>query len=68
MLKRRNHFVLILVLGGDPTAHHDANQEYNQEHEEQDLRNTRCGACNSTKAQQGGDQRDDQKYPCVVQH
>ena len=53
-----------LNFGSAPSK--EGNNEQNKEHHEKNLGDPRCGACDTSKAKNGGDNRDDQKYNGVV--
>jgi hypothetical protein len=50
------------------TTEEERNYEHHQENNKQDLGDTRCGACNTTEAQNCSDNSDDQKRDCPTQH
>src|SRR5580704_15197909 len=47
---------------------YQADQEKNEENIEKNLGDSRSGECHRAEAQQAGDDGDDQKYQCVIQH
>src|SRR5580765_8292596 len=46
----------------------ETHQSQHDENHEQDLGNTDCAGRDAAKAEERGDQRDDQEHHCVVQH
>src|SRR5262245_15530242 len=51
-----------------PQPHHQRDDEDDQEQAEQELCNARGCACDTAKAEQTGDDRDDQEHKAPVQH
>ena len=58
----------VRALNAPAHAHQEANDSADQKYDEQHLRNTSGAHGDTTEPEEGCNQRDDEKYYCIVEH